>query len=246
MNITKELLESLGVVSMSLSNGREDFLCILRRTEGKSLTFSILNSDGFSAHGKMELRTTFKKDGAVKVSVSELEVLDSGGDWCVGTVAGISDREMNSLLDKLSEMEYRDEKYGRRKEMRVPIGKANYAAFGLSSPEQTLFVRGLKFSQPCAVLDASIHGIQVITPIRFKADFKALEDFNIKISFVNPEETAILKAHKVHSKLDRAGEKIFATYSCQLLEPIHHVWKERVIKMIEASERPLEIISRLL
>ncbi len=237
MNITKELLESLGVVSMSLSNGKEDFLCFLRKTDGKTMEFSILNPERFSAAGKMEFRATFKKHDAVKACASELEVLDSGEDWCVGTVARIFDDEMNSLLTKLFEMECRDEKYGRRKETRVSIGKANYAAFGLSSPEQSLFVKGMRFSQPCAVLDASIHGIQVITPIRSNGGFKTLEDFAIKISFVDPDETAMLKAHKVHSRLDRAGEKFFVTYSCQLLEPIHHVWKERVIKMLEASER---------
>lgn len=237
MNITKELLESLDVVSMSLSNGNEDFLCFLRKIDGNKMEFSILNPERFSAAGKMEFRTTFKKHDAVKVSASELEILDSGEDWCVGTVTRFFDDEINLFLTRLFEMECRNEKYGRRKEVRISIGKANYAAFGLSSPEQTLFVKGMRFSQPCAVLDASIHGIQVITPIRSNGGFRALEDFAIKLSFVNPDETAMLKAHKVHSRLDRAGEKFFATYYCQLLEPIHHVWKERVIKMLEASER---------
>lgn len=238
MNITKELLESMGIVSMSLSNGREDFLCFPRKTDGKMMEFSILNSERFSACGNMEFRATVKTKESVKICAAEIEVEESGVDWCLGRVSQIFSTEMEKLLEKFSEMEYRDNKYGRRKEIRVPIGKGNYAAFGLSSLEQTLFITGLKFAQPCAVIDVSIHGIKIITTVRTNAVYKNLENFNIKISFVSPNETAILKAHKVHSKLDKAGEKFFATYSCQLLEPIHHVWKERVIKMIEVSETP--------
>ena len=70
--------------------------------------------------------------------------------------------------------------YGRRKEKRIEIGKRNSARFGLTSPEQTVFVNGIKMQQPCAVVDARI--------------------------------------------------------SCQLLEPIHFVWKERVIKLLESEK----------
>ncbi len=233
MNVTKELLESMGVVSMSLSNGREDFLCFLRKTDGKAMDFSILDSKGFSFGEKMELKATLKIGEGVKVCAAEIEMHEAGTDWCSGKIARTSCEEINALFKKFYEMECRDEKYGRRKEMRIPIGKSNYAAFGLSSPEQTLFIKGMKIMRPCAVLDASIHGIQVITQ---HEGIKTLEDFNIKISFVNPNEIAMLKVHKVHSKLDKAGNKIFATYFCQLLEPIHHVWKERVIRMLESFE----------
>ena len=81
----------------------------------------------------------------------------------------------------------------------------------------------------------SLHGICIITP--FYNDFsKKLDNFIIQVSFSNPEQNVLLQAHKVHTKLNHSENKTFATISCQLLEPINYIWKERVIKMLETSE----------
>ena len=139
-----------------------------------------------------------------------------------------------NLLELLSRLDLQDEKYGRRKEPRIKLGKEKSLLFGLSSAEQKLFSKSAKIIQPCAIIDASIHGICVITPYENPA-FKNIENFNIHLSFINPEQTVILQAHKVSSKINDTQNKVFSTISCQLLEPINYIWKERVIKMIETD-----------
>ena len=133
-------------------------------------------------------------------------------------------------------MEYQDEKYGRRKEPRVHIGKEKATQFGLTSIEQKLFSHQAKIIQPCAISDVSLHGICIITPFD-DHQFKNIKNFNIQITFSEPNQTVNLEAHKVHTKLNHITNKTFATISCQLLEPISYVWKERVIKMLESESQ---------
>ena len=83
-----------------------------------------------------------------------------------------------------------------------------------------------------------MHGICIITPFD-NPIFKTLENFSIQLSFNNPEQTVILQCHKVHTKLSNTEHRVFSTLSCQLLEPIHYAWKERVMQMLEAEENRL-------
>ena len=62
------------------------------------------------------------------------------------------------------------------------------------------------------------------------------DSFNVMLNFVNPEQTIVLKCHKVHAQLKKTESKIYARISCQLLEPIHFAWKERVIKLLESEK----------
>ncbi|MDE6245889.1 MAG: hypothetical protein K2M50_09590, partial [Treponemataceae bacterium] len=103
--------------------------------------------------------------------------------------------------------------------------------FGLESPEQKVFVRSKKIIQPCAIVDASIHGVCIITP--FSDGFKDVENFCVKVGFSSPVESAIMEAHKVHSRLVKTERSVFAKVSAQLLEPISHIWKGRVARLIE-------------
>ena len=96
-------------------------------------------------------------------------------------------------------------------------------------------MNGIKIQQPCAVVDASIHGICIITPCTDQR-MKDCDSFNVMLNFVNPEQAIVLKCHKVHAQLKKTESKIYARISCQLLEPIHFVWKERVIKLLESEK----------
>lgn len=96
-------------------------------------------------------------------------------------------------------------------------------------------MNGIKKQQPCAVVDASIHGICIITPCTDQR-MRDCDSFNVMLNFVNPEQTIVLKCHKVHAQLKKTESKIYARISCQLLEPIHFAWKERVIKLLESEK----------
>ena len=166
-----------------------------------------------------------------------LYIIEKDSNYIIATVKNGHQKHNKTimrLLELLSRLDLQDEKYGRRKEPRIKLGKEKSLLFGLSSAEQKLFSKSAKIIQPCALIDASIHGICVITPYENPA-FKNIENFNIHLSFINPEQTVILQAHKVSSKINDTQNKVFSTISCQLLEPINYIWKERIIKMIETD-----------
>lgn len=231
MNITKELLNELNLVSLFFTQGKNDINCVLTRSEKGVLLFNFTGDFKFTKGERLSLSATFQKEAMLTVSKAGFTILESGLDWILGTVENCGS-DLRKVLDRISFLESQYEKYGRRKEMRVKIGKENFLAFGLSSPEQELFSKSAKVIQPCAIVDASIHGVCIVTPFENPL-FKNIENFNVHISFVNPAQTVFLQAHKVLLRLDNAGDRTFATISCQLLEPIHYVWKERVISLLE-------------
>ncbi|MBQ3670157.1 MAG: hypothetical protein IJR39_07110 [Treponema sp.] len=229
MKITKEILEHLKVTSISLKKDSENLLCFLERVEKGVWTFSLPQKIDFPRGEKISFLVTFQEEEG---STLFARIHDSGEDWCeVLPEKQNDDKRLCAFLTMISEMEAKFESLGRRKEERIKIGKEKADVFGLSTLEQSVFTQGAKIIQPCVILDASIHGICVITPKTYAIQNE--ENFYIKVSFKNPEQTVILKAHRVYSRLNKTTRKSFLTLSCQLLEPIHFVWKERVISMIE-------------
>lgn len=231
MKITKELLEHLNVVSISLQNKDKNILCFLERIENNFWTFQITEKPD-SLDKKVIFSVHFVNDDIIYDLRAIL--LDSGENWLKVelTQENILDTKLVTLLQELSKMENRFEQFGRRKEERIKIGKYNAAEFGLTKLEQNIFLHGIKVIQPCVILDVSVHGICIITP-----ETPAIRNLEnnilcIKILFENPTQTVILKAHSVYSKLNKTENKNYLTLCCQLLEPIHFAWKERVISMV--------------
>lgn len=231
MNITKEFLDGLNLVSLFFTQGKNDINCVLKRSEKGVLFFNFTGDFKFAEGERLPLSATFQKEAALTVSRADFKIIESGLDWILGTAENC-ENDLREVLERISFLEERYEKYGRRKERRVKIGKENSLAFGLSSPEQKLFSKAAKIIQPCAIVDASIHGVCIVTPFENPL-FKNIDNFNLHISFVNPEQAVLLQAHKVLLRLDNANGRTFATISCQLLEPIHYVWKERVVNLLE-------------
>lgn len=233
MKITKELLEHLKLNSVSMKNNGKDTLCFLDRIENGRWTFSIPQDIKFAQNQTADFYLVFEQTDSVNKITSK--IIDFGKDWLtVIPDLKTPTAQIETFLKELSEMSKRYESFGRRKEVRIKIGKEKSKLFGLSSIEQTLFLPGIKFSQPCAVLDASLHGIRIIT--LDTAAVKKEENFLVKLSFEKPEKTIILKAHKVYSRIDMTEQKTFVTLSCQLLEPVHYEWRERVINLIEKNK----------
>lgn len=249
MTVSKELLQDLGIVSMhiqyfgtkeSKAAGEDVFItvpCVLTKYDGGKLLFTLLESKTVDSSEACLSLSVRESDAFYRRENQKLNIIEQGLNYAVATTgADFAEPEgtIKLLLERLSVLDGQDEKYGRRKEPRVRIGREKSAAFGLSSVEQKIFSKTAKIIQPCAILDASLRGICVITPFENPA-FKSLENFSIYLSFTNPEQTVILQAHKVHSKLSNVQNKVFSAISCQLLEPIHYVWKERVIKMLDGG-----------
>ena len=200
------------------------------------IVFSLHNN--ITADNRISLQVVIQEDeGSFISEVQALNIIEKDSNYIIATVKNEEQKHNKTimkLLELLSRLDLQDEKYGRRKEPRIKLGKEKSLLFGLSSAEQKLFSKSAKIIQPCAIIDASIHGICVITPYENPA-FKNIENFNIHLSFINPEQTVILQAHKVSSKINDTQNKVFSTISCQLLEPINYIWKERIIKMIETD-----------
>ena len=233
MNITKEILEWLKVSSIAIRKDGADIMSFLTRFTSEIWTLTMLQKHDFLQNEKISVQINFT-DGESEEFIGT--VIESGEDFCDIRISGSEKKEKTAAF--ISALENLDEKYikyGRRKEERIEIGKRNSEKFGLSSPEQTVFVNGIKMQQPCAVVDASIHGICIITPCTDQR-MKDCDSFNVMLNFVNPEQTIVLKCHKVHAQLKKTESKIYARISCQLLEPIHFAWKERVIKLLESEK----------
>ena len=227
MKITKELLEHLNVITISLNNKNNDILCFLDRIEKNVWTFLISEKQTFEQND-LAFKIVFNQEN--KPCKFKAEISEFGENW-ITVIPYKSNNSRFIIFQKvLSDMEEKYELYGRRKEERIKIGKAQFKTFGLASIQQQVFVHGIKFIQPCVVLDASLHGICIITtstPL-----IQNEETFFIKLMFEQPIYTVILKAHKVYSRLNKTDSKTFITLSCQLLEPIHFEWKNRIIKML--------------
>lgn len=233
MNVTKELLEWLKVSSIAIRKDGADIMSFLARFTSGRWTLTTLQKQDFLQNEQVSVQINFTDGEPEEFSAA---VIESGEDFCDIEISGSEKKEKTAaFISALEELDEKYTKYGRRKEERVEIGKRNAAKFGLSSPEQTVFINGIKAQQPCAVVDASIHGICIITPC---ADQRINDcgSFNVMLNFTNPEQTVVLKCHKVHSQLKKTESKTYARISCQLLEPVHFAWKERVIKLLESEK----------
>lgn len=251
MTVSKEMIQDLNIFSMSIqviskseTNSEtqqtvNEFPCVLSKFDKGILHFTLLKEKVIYKH---DIKNIYilqvciqESDSLFDSETASLQIEECGLGWVTAKMAKKPSATIKHLLNQLSILEVQEEKYGRRKEPRIKIGKEKYINFGLSSAEQKVFSKASKIIQPCAIIDASIHGICIITPFD-NPIFKNLDNFCIQLSFTNPEQTVILQCHKVHSKLNNTENRVFSTLSCQLLEPIHYVWKERVMQMLEAED----------
>lgn len=253
MNVPKELIQDLKIVSMNISffdfgeykRTREDSFglipCILEKYDYEKLFFKLLQNLPEDILD-VSLQVVIQEDERCFLQENvELDVIERSCDYLVSNIKKTlftSNRTFNKLMDLLSVLNEREDKYGRRKEPRIKITKENYSQLGITSIEQKIFSKAIKLIQPCAIIDVSVHGVCLITSFE-NPSFKNLENFHLQLLFTNPEQTAILQCHKVHSKVNKTDNRVFATFSCQLLEPIHYVWKERILKMIENEDKRL-------
>lgn len=245
MTVSKELLQDLNIISMTLQFYKKkstfdadkkiakQISCVLNRYEKEVLHFNLLENLEKIEFDEVKLTICVQESDAIFDSETEiLRLEEKASDYLSAKPISNSSKTIKRLVNQLEILERQEEKFGRRKEPRIKITKENFMQLGFNSIEQKIFSKSAKIIQPCALIDVSVHGICVITPFENPA-FNNLENFYIQVSFLHPEQTVILQCHKVHSKLNKTENRIFATLSCQLLEPIHYVWKERILKLLE-------------
>lgn len=245
MTVSKELIQDLNIISMTLQFFKKksyfasdlklvkQISCVLTKYEKGFFQFNLLENLEKTEFDEVKINICVQESDVVFNSETAILKLEEKGlTWLSAKLISNSPKTIKRLLDNLAILEKQEEKFGRRKEPRIKISKENFMQLGLNSIEQKVFSKSAKVILPCALIDISVHGLCIITPFE-NPTFKNLENFNIQVSFLHPEQTIILQCHKVHSKLNNTENRIFATLSCQLLEPIHYVWKERILKMLE-------------
>ena len=101
------------------------------------------------------------------------------------------DMILQQFIQQLNKIEYNNEKYGRRKEERIRIGLEKYKDFNLSKPEQTIIIEENRYINQCAIVDVSLHGIQIVTP--YMKPIEKTNNFFISVSFsfMNRSESAL-------------------------------------------------------
>lgn len=231
MQITKQLLQYLDVKSFIISIDNENYMVF--PIEYHDFTFSLSVSSKIKnlfRNKKIDLQISFFEKQTIEF-VANLESF-SDDTLTIFVEKDNSSLEAKDFLEKIELFDYQDDFYSkRRSENRFPIGKEHYKDFGLSSVEQAIFIPQMKFVQPCAIVDVSFHGLQIITPYDNQT-IKKENLFFVKLDFV-PKELVVVKIHKVNARLNNIGEKTYANISCQLLEPINFSWKRRIIQMLK-------------
>ena len=226
MKITKDLQNYLGVLSVLIQKDSKDLLCYFERFNDDELTFQIASPMNFVKNELVSLQFNFK-DSTENVIVP---VIDFGENFIKVKLDSTSLPNIAKLQKQLNQMILNDEKYGRRKEPRIKLGLSDYKNFSLATKAQVVFSKTFSFMQPCILQDVSMHGVCFITP--YINVINKIDTYKIKISFENPISSVIIDAHKVHANIKMDNNKKYAIISCQLLEPIHFVWKEKIISML--------------
>ncbi len=230
MNITKEILDWQNISSIIIKKNQIDIMSFLTKSNNEKWTLAFLQKQEFFKNEKITIQLNFINSESEDFTAL---ILESGEDYCdIKIIPETMKRNSFIFYETLIELEEKYLKYGRRKEERMEIGKRNAKIFGLDKPQQTIFVNEIKKQQPCAIVDASIHGICIITPFS-DSRLKECDSFNLFLTFENPKQNILLRLHKVHTQLKKTNNKVYAKISCQLLEPIHFAWKDRVINLIK-------------
>lgn len=228
MTLNKELCNKLQLINSDLILNDKEILCYLEKQNKEKWTFHTsteleLDKDQKTIIVKMNYVSYITKFSGT--------ILEAGNDYIVLRKPQDSqDPYIKDTIEALDKIEKNDEKYGQRKEQRIKIGIKKSKDFGLKSPEQVFVLERERYSGPCAIVDASIHGIQILTP--YSSILKNINNFNMLLSFENPNQHIILDLHKVNIKLTKSNDKTYANISCQIMEPISYIWKERIIKML--------------
>lgn len=223
MNISKDFLELFKISSFNLVSDSFTTLAILNKINKNTWYFSIANQ--LQNDNDIFLEVIFNNQKSIQIKTL---IIEKGENFCTLELINTSESELNPFIKKIKSLEYLDDKYGRRKEDRFKITKENYKSFSLKSLEQKIIINNIY--KPCALIDISFHGIQIVTI--YDNDIKKIDNFKIEIEF--NEKKIILDAHKVYISLKKSNQsnKLFANISCQLLEPINYFWKEQLFNYI--------------
>ena len=222
VTVTKEMLDELGVKSFIICASGKDIMCRPVRIKNRRWYIGITAAKGgLPGTGEAVIRINRNN----RISEGKITVLEPYGDDTVLAVEPHSDSDdFREVIERLSRYESNDN-FERRKETRIKVGIKNATLFGLASPVQrAVFGRD---ERECVIFDASVHGIQLI--MENSRIISGTNIFKAKVSFQEPEQGIVLALNRVYSKVKETPERNYIYISAQILEPVHYVWKDRVI-----------------
>lgn len=220
MTVTKEMLEHIGVKSISM-HGRDsdmDVLCSLVRVKEHVWYLNYTAPEGFSPVPSLRIN----KDN--EIMEGPVKVLEKTS--CTLMIEEPSSGCFEPVVKKLATYEKNDN-YERRKEKRIKVGIKNSSGFGLTSPQQYVIIGGAELE--CVIVDASVHGIQLL--LENKRILAAADIFTVKVAFT--DTCVLLRLNRVFSNVKEIKGKSYVYISAQILEPVHFIWKERVISFLK-------------
>ena len=240
MKITKELLEYLNISTMTISGSASEDLCVLSKVTGKDWFLNITYPMKYFSEENISLKINFANETEKKTSIIKsgriiAPIKELGDNWISIDIEKCrADKEASNVIDTLNKLVFNDEKYGRRKENRYEIGTKNFKNFSMNSAEQMIYLKTAKITLPCAIKDISLHGMCIICPDSIALDREST--IIVRICFNEPEQSTLLTGHKVFIKKISTKSKKYAVISLQLLEPVHFVFRQRLIEYIQKTD----------
>lgn len=232
MNITKDLLNYFGIISVSIKIQDSDIICFLTKQIENTWIIDT-KYDEIAKNQNIEIKINFKDSNPEIIKTVVIEKEKNLISVRLPQNFTNQQKKVEMVFLRINELEQKDKKFGRRKEERIKITKANCSNFMIKSIEQELILKNQIL--PCAIIDVSIHGICIIT--QYSPFFsKELDNFKVRLSFTDYTSPVIIQCHKVHARLAKTKSKDYITLSCQVLEPIHFEWKNHVISILEQLE----------
>ncbi|MBO4704846.1 MAG: hypothetical protein J5647_03815 [Spirochaetaceae bacterium] len=226
MKVTREMTNRLGIRSMTIDTGDGDAACILEKI--KEGMWHIRHTQGreYDLDGKTLM---FRLGTQKTVEEGTIRII-SGDDGLLVAEPPEGGDEITRITRKLMEYET-NEKFERRSESRVKVGITGARQFGLDNPQQ--YVISGKDALSCVLVDVSVHGVQLL--MENCRSVESSQIMKLKVSFESPSEEIIMSINKVYSHCRTADGRTWAYVSCQILEPVHFVWRERVLAMLRTA-----------
>lgn len=228
MNITKDILNELGVLNFSIIYNNKSFFCMPLNISGNQWTVAI---DGdFTIEGNVTVRISTDKGLLHFPGYMDIVHTDSN-TFCTVihriTVSFFSKEETEiDFLNRMREIEKQKLKWNKRKEERYSIGE-QIQLIGFDKPEQKLVWNGKQ--KPCYVYNVSYGGSQIIT---LNDTFRSEQDLEAVFGFQEPAEIVSIPAviRHIDTVVKQDGRQRFSILNLQFPEPPIS-WMKRIEKL---------------
>ncbi len=128
----------------------------------------------------------------------------------------------SALAERITSYEEERKKAFKRSEQRYSVGMTGSKLFGLSGPEQRVYIKGKE--KPCLINNVSLHGVQFLS-YADDAVQSGEHIYVIQMQFLQPLEMVVVKG--ILMRIEKQKE-LFSMYSLKLIDPVCESWRERI------------------